>query len=179
MKGNGWVDIGYAFGVCPHGEVYEGRGFGRVQAAAAPTPGKLTNGNTRWVNVTFMSGPNEKPTDEQITAFRALRHMLMTEEKMSGAVKGHRDFTSTSCPGKILYDMVKDGSFSSSSGDDDDMPTTKEVWNHEIEVPWGTKENPSWQADSLLLEVNKMVRKQEVQIKELHEKLDALIRLAS
>lgn len=172
-QGNGWIDIGYAYGVCPHGEIYEGRGFGRQQAAAAPTPGKLQNGNSRWVNVTFMSGPAESPTDEQITAFKELRAVLMSKG-MKGEVKGHRDFTSTSCPGNILYSMVKNGDFEETV-----KVNPKQFWNHEISVPWGTKDNPEWQADSLLVEVNKKVRDLEAKVTELHEKMDALIRLAS
>lgn len=176
MQGNGWIDIGYAYGVCPHGNVYEGRGYGKVQAAARHTPGKLLNGNDRWVNVTFMSGPNEMPTPQQIMAFRELRTHLMESKGMKGEVKGHRDFTATSCPGDILYRMVREGDFKESSS-----VTPKEFWNYEIPIklPWATKENPTWQADSLLVEANKRIRTLEVQVTELHEKMDALIRLAS
>jgi hypothetical protein len=175
MQGNGWIDIGYAFGVCPHGNVYEGRGYGRVQAAAAQTPGKLPNGNTRWVNVTFMSGPNEMPTPQQIMAFRELRAQLM-DKGMKGEVKGHRDFTATSCPGDILYRFVKEGEFKESSS-----VTPKEFWNYEIPIklPWASKDNPTWQADSLLVEANKRIRTLEEKVDDLSEKIDALIRLAS
>lgn len=55
--------------------------------------------------------------------------------------------------------MVKNG--------DDDMPTPKELWDHEIKVPWGSKDNPSWQADSLLVEVNKTTRKLAADMKDI------------
>lgn len=101
MGTRGWSDIGYAYAVCPHQIVMEGRGFGRVQAAQ---PG----GNSTWTSVTFMSGPGERPTDKQIQAFRELRAWLRSRG-LKAAVKGHRDFISTSCPGTIIYGMVRDG----------------------------------------------------------------------
>ena len=112
----GWRDIGYSFAVCPHGVVMEGRGWQREQAAQP-------SGNTTWTSVTFMSGDAEKPTDAQITAFRDLRAWLRGKG-LGSAVKGHRDFISTSCPGSILYSMVKSGALISGSvekEDDDDM----------------------------------------------------------
>lgn len=111
----GWVDIGYSFGVCPHGVVFEGRGFGRAQAAQ---PG----GNTTWTSCTFMSGDSERPTAVQLQAWRELRAWLRGEHGVAAAVKGHRDFISTSCPGGLLYEMVRDGTLSRApEREDDDM----------------------------------------------------------
>lgn len=98
-----WVDIGYSFGCCPHGMIFEGRGEDRAQAAQ---PG----GNTTWYSVTLMSGPDESPTEAQIEAVRELRAYLMGKG-LGAAVKGHRDFYATSCPGDRLYRLVKDGTF--------------------------------------------------------------------
>lgn len=107
----GWADIGYSFGCCPHGEVFEGRGLGHEQAAQ---PG----GNTTWYSCTLMSGPSERPTQAQIDAVRQLRAWLMSKG-VGPAVKGHRDFISTSCPGDLLYSLVRDGTFTSASTPDD------------------------------------------------------------
>lgn len=113
----GWADIGYSFGACPHGYVFEGRGLDREQAAQ---PG----GNATWYSVTLMSGPNEYPTPEQINAVRQLRAWLMGKG-VAGAVRGHRDFFATSCPGDLLYRMVRDGTFTKPPNQkDDDMPLT-------------------------------------------------------
>lgn len=101
MNSRGWADIGYAFSCCPHGYVMEGRGWQRQQAAQ---PG----GNSTWTSVTFMSGPSESPTNAQIQAFRELRAWLRGKG-LGAAVRGHRDFVSTSCPGSVLYGMVKSG----------------------------------------------------------------------
>lgn len=98
----GWLDIGYSFAVCPHGVVMEGRGWQHQQAAQ---PG----GNTTWTSCTFMSGDGEKPTKAQLEAFAELRAWLRGKG-LGSAIKGHRDFISTSCPGSVLYGMVRDGS---------------------------------------------------------------------
>lgn len=54
-----------------------------------------------------------------------------------------------------------------------DMPTTKEIWDHEIKVPWGTPDNPEWQADSLLVEANKTGRSIIEMLRRNEAKLDA------
>ncbi|MGW4426442.1 peptidoglycan recognition protein family protein [Streptosporangium sp. NPDC004631] len=153
----GWADIGYSFGCCPHGFVFEGRGLDRVQAAQ---PG----GNSSWYSCTLMSGPGEDPTPEQVDAVRQLRAWLMSKG-VGPAVKGHRDFYSTSCPGDRLYRLVRDGVFSGSPSKEDDV-SAKDVWAEEIPVPYGSKENPEWQAKSLLVNHGVWLRK-------LDAKLDA------
>lgn len=110
VNGHGWVDIGYSFGVCPHtdssghGYVFEGRGLRKTQAAQ---PG----GNTTYYSVTLMLGDGEQPTASQIQTVRELLHWLNVKAGVKKVVKGHKDFVSTSCPGNILYKMVKDGTF--------------------------------------------------------------------
>lgn len=105
-----WNDIGYSYGVCPHGIVMEGRGLNRVQAAQ---PG----GNSTWYSCTFMSGPDDLVTLAQKEAFRLLRAWLMGKG-VAGAVKGHRDFVSTSCPGEDIYRMVRSGELRKPPGSD-------------------------------------------------------------
>jgi hypothetical protein len=94
----GWKDIGYSFGVCPHGYVFEGRGWTYTQAAQ---PG----GNQTWTSVTFMSGKHETPTDAQVEAFQALRDCLRGKG-LQAAITKHMIFISTDCPGSILSGMV-------------------------------------------------------------------------
>jgi hypothetical protein len=98
----GWLDIGYSYGCCPHGTVLEGRGLDHEQAAQ---PG----GNRDWYSVTFMSGPAEKPTPEQLNAFRSLRAWLVSKHGLGVKVLGHRDFVDTDCPGDRLYRLVTTG----------------------------------------------------------------------
>jgi hypothetical protein len=54
-----------------------------------------------------------------------------------------------------------------------DMPTAKELWDHEIKVPWGTPDNPEWQADSLLVEANKQARALVEMLRRTEAKIDA------
>lgn len=105
----GWDDVGYSFFSCAHGYVIEGRGLNRVQAAQ---PG----GNATHYSVTLATGPDDTITPEQINAVRELRAWLM-ELGVDGEVKGHRDFSSTSCPGTKAYAMVKDGTFEQPPGE--------------------------------------------------------------
>lgn len=97
----GWLDIGYSFGVCPHGIVMEGRGWQHQQAAQ---PG----GNTTWTSCTFMSGDHEKPPPAQVEAFRELRSWLRGKG-LASAISYHSRFISTSCPGSTLRHMAVDG----------------------------------------------------------------------
>lgn len=104
MEERGWKDIGYSFGVCPHGIIFVGRGFGKEQAAQ---PG----GNRDWCSVTLMLGIGEKPTEDQINGVRTLRDNLMEDHGMKDAVSWHSHFFKTDCPGDILRNMVLKGEF--------------------------------------------------------------------
>ncbi|MEV0382897.1 peptidoglycan recognition family protein [Nonomuraea sp. NPDC050643] len=143
-----WRDIGYSYACCPHGEVLEGRGLGREQAAQ---PG----GNTTWYSVTLMSGPAELPTDVQIEAVRELRAYLMSKG-VGGGVKGHRDFISTTCPGGRLYGLIKDGTFSKAPNEEDDMPADeiyRAAWEQDrMPVPYGSATNGKWKPASVLVD---------------------------
>lgn len=105
---NGWADIGYSFGISVEGGIFEGRGLNRYQAAQG-----TSHGNANYYSVSLMIGGNERPTQAQIEAVRRLRSWLMSRG-VSGTVLGHRDFVATSCPGSILYGMVRDGTFTGS-----------------------------------------------------------------
>lgn len=108
---HGWADIGYSYGVCPHGIAFEGRGAKRVQAAQQ-------GANSSWYSCSLMLGNGEKPTDKQITSVKELRDYLHEKYGNSKAIKGHKDFNQTDCPGVIIYDLIKDGVFSSSVSSD-------------------------------------------------------------
>ncbi|MFC9976177.1 peptidoglycan recognition family protein [Spirillospora sp. NPDC127200] len=175
----GWIDIGYSFAVCPHGVVMEGRGFGRVQAAQ---PG----GNSTWTSVTFCSGDGERPTSEQVDAFKELRAWLRGRG-LGAAIRGHRDFISTSCPGSVLYGMVRDGSLTGSP-QEDDMPSVKDVWLTDgiIESPPETAAggNKYWTPGSYLVwgyrqdaETNAKVKSLEAKVQSLETKLDRVLDL--
>lgn len=109
INGNGWLDVGYAYFVCPDDKIFAGREYGHQQAAELPTPGKLQNGNSRYIAVTFGTGPGELPTAGQLRAWHRLRAWYVGEKHGGTKVYGHRDFTSTTCPGEDLYHLVQNG----------------------------------------------------------------------
>ncbi|MGS2645817.1 peptidoglycan recognition protein family protein [Streptosporangium sp. G12] len=160
----GWVDVGYSFGCCPHGQVFEGRGLDRVQAAQ---PG----GNSTWYSCTLMSGPGEDPPAAQIDAVRQLRAWLMGKG-MAAAVKGHRDFFSTSCPGDRLYALVRNGTFTRSPSEEDDV-SAEDVWTGRIKVPYGSADKPEWQAATVLTNHGVWLRKVSGQVDALSAQVQA------
>lgn len=166
----GWVDIGYSFGVCPHGIVMEGRGFGRAQAAQ---PG----GNTTWTSVTFCSGDGEHPTVAQVTAFKELRAWLRGKG-LGAAIRGHRDFISTSCPGGTLYAMVRNGSLTGAPTKEDALPSVKDVWTTDgiIESPpnAAAEGNKYWTPGSYLVWGYRQGTTTQQKVIELEKKVDQL-----
>ncbi|MDX3767890.1 peptidoglycan recognition family protein [Streptomyces sp. AK08-01B] len=107
MDQNGWVDIGYSFGACPHGELFTGRGLGHYQAAQGTTAG-----NSDYYSVTLMVGGLEVPSSRQITAVRALRDHLI-DLGLSAEIRAHREFFDTECPGRVIDDLLRQGAFTS------------------------------------------------------------------
>jgi hypothetical protein len=154
----GWLDIGYSFGCCPHGVIFEGRGLNHQQAAQ---PG----GNSTWYSCTFMSGPKETPPKAQLTAFREFRSWLRGKG-VAAALRGHRDFISTDCPGSILYGMVRNGTLATAPAapkEEDVFTADDKKWLTDniyrlvlqadlVPVPDGVDPgtNPNWRADNLL-----------------------------
>jgi hypothetical protein len=167
-----WVDIGYSFGACPHGFVFEGRGENHAQAAQ---PG----GNTTWYSVTLMSGPGEKPPPPQIEAVRELRAYLMGRG-LGAAVKGHRDFYSTSCPGDTLYRLVRDGTFTKSPTgsktiEEDDVDVNA-VWHDaRIKMNKGEKTESERSPAAVLQELETEQDRIKSRLDDLDEKLDAVL----
>ncbi|MFX4294411.1 N-acetylmuramoyl-L-alanine amidase [Streptomyces bohaiensis] len=114
MDTNGWTDVAYSHLVCVHGYVFEGRGEGQRTAANGTNPG-----NQNWYAVCGLTGgtaANYDPiTAQLIDAFHMAITRLRTSGGAGGAVNGHRDHTSTACPGN-LYPLVLDGRLNPGGG---------------------------------------------------------------
>lgn len=96
MGTHGWVDIAYTGGYCNHGYAFAGRGVG-VRTAANGT----NSGNQNFYAVTWIGGEGQEPTPEAIDALE----WWVTELREAGAgraVKPHRFFKPTGCPGDPL-----------------------------------------------------------------------------
>ncbi len=98
----GWLDIGYSYGVCPHGVILEGRGAMREQAAQ---PG----GNSTWHSCTVLTGPGEPLADTQINGVRELHSWLNSAHGVARKQSCHKDFYNTDCPGTLVTGMVRKG----------------------------------------------------------------------
>lgn len=88
---SGYSDIAYNFGVCDHGIVLVGRGWGRVSGA---------NG-TRWANlnvwaVCWLGGPGHAPS---LAARAAFAGLVRSAPNTPPHADPHHRFTSTACPG--------------------------------------------------------------------------------
>lgn len=119
-SGNGWLDIGYSYGVCPHAYTFVGRGFQRRQAAQ---PG----GNTTWTSVYLFVGGSEPPTDVQLDQLAALRSNLRGRGIQDGT-SIHSRFSSTSCPGPTLTAKHNDGSLWAGDSERDFLDMADEHW---------------------------------------------------
>ena len=100
---NGWADIAYSFLVCPHGNVFEGRGTGRGSAANG-----TTSANLNWYAVCALGGPKDTPSVLMLAGIGTA--IGLCRKAGAGArVIGHRDLVSTACPGAALYAYVNAG----------------------------------------------------------------------
>lgn len=99
----GASDIGYTWLVCRHGFVFKGRGWGVRQAATGPA-----NGSS--VAVCFLGGDRANRRDVTPAARQAIRELVAfcrRNGRNFEAVRGHRDFMQTTCPGAELYAFVR------------------------------------------------------------------------
>lgn len=106
MDSNGWLDIAYSYLVCQHGYVYEGRGLNKRTAANGSN-----SGNQFYYAVCGLVNDADTPTPEMIQGFKDACQYLRINGGAGSKVVGHKDLYNTSCPGKLLYAKVKDGTF--------------------------------------------------------------------
>lgn len=101
---NGWRDIGYNFLITQDGQIFEGRGWDKQGSHAG------ANGNVPSIGVQIYIGGNQRPTQQAQQAVVWLYSQANARFGRTLQVKGHRDYTATSCPGDYLYNnWVKTG----------------------------------------------------------------------
>ncbi|MGY1549594.1 N-acetylmuramoyl-L-alanine amidase [Streptomyces sp. MN6] len=184
MDGNGWSDIGYSFVVCTHGYVYEGRGLKRRNSANGST---TLNDQDYAVCLLVGSSGLTKPTDAQLNGARDAIEYCRKSGPAGTWLGGHRDGYATACPGDTVYAWVKAGAPRPDTSKEDDMPLTAaektelaalvadQVWKRDgLPVRWGTKENPSWSAYSILHHATEVARENRGRIKALQADVGAL-----
>jgi len=98
MDERGFIDIGYHYLIDREGRIYEGRPEGVVGAHVAGQNtgniGVTIIGNYEEADVT----PASQAALEALLAWLCYKHGIPVD-----AIKGHRDYAPTTCPGKYLY----------------------------------------------------------------------------
>lgn len=119
----GWADIGYNFAIDGSGRVYYLTGF-NVGAHAGGTG----EGNRRTVGVVLIVGENEAPSEKMIAAAKAF-HLEKVIPRLPRAkrVFGHRDWTSTECPGNRVYANIQAGNFNPTTSPPLPVPEDKRL----------------------------------------------------
>lgn len=104
----GWSDIAYSLFVCPHGDVFEGRGKG-IGTAAFGT----NHGNRYYYAIYAMWGQGDGPAPAAMLDGITEAVALCRSWGAGPQVIGHRDENKgTECPGDELYRLVHAGRFS-------------------------------------------------------------------
>ncbi len=114
MATRGWCDIGYLFLVCPHGLIWEGRaGDGTVGAHDGYNCGSMGVSVMGWFHPPY----NQAPTQASLDAIADLGAWKCDQKGLDPlgvgwyvgyggfmrTVYGHRNVSSTACPGDLLY----------------------------------------------------------------------------
>jgi hypothetical protein len=103
----GWAGIAYTLVVCPHGDVFEGRGVGIRSAANGES---AIGGNDHWYAVCYLGGQGDGFTKAgRAGVVEAVRYLR--KHGAGAKVNGHRDHHPTECPGDTIYRWLQAASF--------------------------------------------------------------------
>lgn len=100
-----WSDIAYNYLACPHGYVFEGRGYDRRSSANGDS-----DVNYKYFAVQCMWGSKSGHAPDALKdAARDAIDYLRVKGGAGSKILGHRDTNETDCPGNELYAWVKLG----------------------------------------------------------------------
>ena len=159
-----YSDVAYNYAACPHGYLLEGRGLRRRTGANGNQA--LNIAHYAIVGLVGSSGLTE-PTAAMLGAIRDGIELLR-QHGAGTEIKGHRDGYATACPGPALYAWVQKGAPRPTAEEEDPMAGISKqdiydaVWKTDqmagpTDAP-DHKTNPTWQAQSLLKDINTRVR---------------------
>ncbi|MEU4578916.1 hypothetical protein [Nonomuraea sp. NPDC023979] len=168
QNGNGWIDIGYSFAVCPHRKVFEGRGLHRLPAANGPG---LNAGHYAILGLVGNSGLVVPPP----AMLHGIRDAIEHVRRHGGAgpeIKGHRDGYSTDCPGPELYRWVRAGA---PRPEEDDVDIDA-IWHDaRIKLNKGEKGEESISPAAYLQEIETGQDRTDARLDRVEAKLDQLL----
>ena len=104
MHGRGWSDIAYNFIICPHGFIFEGRGFNTYNAANG-----VTSANRSSHAIMFLAGEGNVTNELEKRAFKFCVTYIYEITGAENRAVGHRDHKATSCPGDTRYYWIRQG----------------------------------------------------------------------
>lgn len=117
----GGADIGYNHACCPHGTLYELRGFGVKTGANGSALGNDTH-----AAIVYMAGVGDPFTD----AGKVGLNDLIRQWRARGAgteVSPHKRWTGSTCPGPLILDWLAAGRPAPAT-EEEDMPTWFPAW---------------------------------------------------
>jgi hypothetical protein len=104
-----WRGIAYGWAVGMSGSVYRLRGWNNYAAHTGDADADGINENKEAIPVAFILGGTQEPSPASLAAFRALADLLEVDTRSASHLKiiGHKDISSTDCPGEPLYALVR------------------------------------------------------------------------
>ncbi|XP_072180857.1 peptidoglycan recognition protein 3-like [Diadema setosum] len=138
MDSNGWWDIGYNFLIGGDGNVYEGRGWD-IKGAHAGSYNSYSIGISMMGTFTYTS-----PSSTMMNTLYSLLDCLESNNKILSCytLYGHRQASSTECPGEQLYDLIQSHahwSYQSGSVGNPDTSTESGCPNIVSRNQWGAR----------------------------------------
>ena len=113
-----WSDIAYTMFVCPHGDLFEGRGKG-VGTAANGT----NHGNANYYAIYLMWGKGDGTPPKAMLDAAAEGVALCRSWGAGQVVTTHNALLPTECPGAEITGLVKAGRFNKTTSGPQDTPT--------------------------------------------------------
>lgn len=100
VNSNGWSDIAYSFGICPHGTRFVGRGWDKNQfAGGTDVVGTDDGPDSAWYSVLAFLGGAEKPTPLMVAGVADLIAEGRSSGRCGQRVLPHNAFKPKPCPG--------------------------------------------------------------------------------
>lgn len=97
-----WLDIAYSAIGCPHGYLYEGRGYWNRTAANG-----TNTGNSASYAICYLGGVGDPFTDAAKRAFLDGLKLFRANAGASNETRCHRDWLSTQCPGTDIVNWER------------------------------------------------------------------------